>query len=400
VLREKLTVSVLFGTGIQRPEIQQILDSLPQLKLLDQSCDPQGFLQRDHGIPPDLLLVELDGENQVPQWLEYLAQNLYHIPVLVCSSNRDPDFLIRAMQLGIREFLPLPLDRDNLEAALERVWLAKKRVQPLEQRKGQIIVVTGHKGGAGATTVAVNLALALGELTSGRLALVDLGRPFPDVGNFLDQEATYCISDLIQNISSLDQSFIQKIMQPYSAKLSILHGCSDFKEQDSIELEVLEKVFAILRHLYHYIIIDLSHWLDDLFLKVITEADLVLMLSGLTIPDLRNLKKFWPLLTEWHQERDKIKIVVNRFDRGNGLQLRDLEQIIQTPAFDTLPSDSLILMEAQNQGSPLSIVASRSKLWHKIKQLAERVKQERESFCGDLEEAAAPAPAKRKFWVF
>ena len=57
-------------------------------------------------------------------------------------------------------------------------------------------------------------------------------------------------------------------MQPFSAKLSILHGASDFKEQDSIELESLERIFALLRGMYDFIVIDLSHWLDELFLKV------------------------------------------------------------------------------------------------------------------------------------
>ena len=127
------------------------------------------------------------------------------------------------------------------------------------------------------------------------MALIDLGRPFPDVGTFLDQESNYSIVDLIQNIATLDKSFIQRIMQPYGAKLSILHGASDFKEQDSIDLDSLERIFALLRDMYDFIVIDLSHWLDELFLKVLTEADIVLMLTGLTVPDLRNLKNSGPI---------------------------------------------------------------------------------------------------------
>jgi pilus assembly protein CpaE len=251
----------------------------------------------------------------------------------------------------------------------------------------------------GATTMAVNLAVALSEMTTDNLALVDLGRPFPDVGNFLDQEATYSLSDLIHNFHTLDQSFIQRIMQPYGSRLSILHGCSDFKEQDNIELESLEKILSLLRSLYRYIIIDLSHWLDDFFLKTITEADMVLLLTGLTIPDLRNLKKLWPMFLEWHQGPRKIKIVVNRFDKGNALQLRDLEHIVQSPIFETLPSDYLTLMESMNQGSPLSVAAPRTKLWKSIKQLAERVKQERGILFGEAEEGMAEG-TRRKFWLF
>ena len=258
-------------------------------------------------------------------------------------------------------------------------------------------MVTGHKGGAGTTTVAVNLAQALAESSAGRLALIDLGRPFPDVGTFLDQESNYSIVDLIQNIATLDKSFIQRIMQPYGARLSILHGATDFKEQNSIELESLERIFALLRQMYSFVVIDLSHWLDELFLKVLTEADMVLMLTGLTVPDLRNLKKLWPYTIEWHQDKRKIKIVVNRYDSSCGLQLRDLENILQHPAFVTLPSDFQAMMQSLNQGTPLMYAAPRSKLCRGIKELASRVLEE----IGDGEhQADGVAAPRKKFWLF
>ncbi len=392
---DNLTISVLFGTGVQRPEIQKVLESLPHLKLLEQSCLPQEYCSQRPDDVPDLVLVEMDGENQIPGWLEELTDNLPKTPVLLCSHNQEPDFLIRVMQAGVREFLPMPLTRDALEAAVNRVWVSKKRLQSAEDERGQIIVVTGHKGGAGATTVAVNLAVALADLTSDNLALVDLGRPFPDVGNFLDQEATYTIQDLIDNLHSLDQSFLQRIIQPYGHNLFILHGCADFREQDNIDLDSLEKIFSIMRSHYRYIIVDLSHWLDDFFLHVIMEADLVLMLTGLTVPDLRNLKKLWPALLEMNQERRKFKLVVNRLDKNKALQLKDLEHVVSQSAFETLPSDYEALMEALNQGTPLGTAALRSKLWRNLKNLAQKVKNE---LPGD--EQALQAAPKRKFWVF
>ena len=304
--------------------------------------------------------------------------------------------MIRAMQVGIREFLPLPLIQGDMESALNRVRAARKQLIPVENREGRVIVVTGHKGGVGSTTLAVNLAQALGESATGRIALIDLGRPFPDVGTFLDQESNYSIMDLIQNIANLDKSFIQRIMQPYGARLSILHGVSDFREQDSIELESLEPIFAILRQMYSFIVIDLSHWLDEFFIKVLTEADMVLMLTGLTVPDLRNLKKLWPYTMEW-QDKRKIKIVVNRYDNSSGLHLRDLENILQHPAFATLPSDYQALTQCLSQGSPLMGAAPRSKLWRSVIELTSRILAE----IGDDEhEGNGAAAPRKKFWLF
>ena len=394
---ENLTISVLFGTGVQRPEIQQVLESFPQLKLLEQTCDPKNYCSRHQGSWPDLVLVEMDGENTIPAWLEKLPQDLPKTPVLLCSHNREPEFLIRAMQVGIREFLPLPMTLPDLEAAVNRVWLSRRRHKTAEKIEGQVIVVTGHKGGSGCTTVAVSLAVAMSELTTSNLALMDLGRPFPDVGNFLDVDPNYTILDLAQNLADLDQSFLQRIMQPFGSNLFILHGIQDFREQESIELEAISKIFKLLRSVYRYVIVDLSHWLDEFFLQVVMEADLVLMLTGLTVPDLRNLKRMWPSLLEWYPERRKIKLVVNRFDRANGLQLKDLEQLLQQNVFATLSSDYLTMMETLNRGTPLGLTAPRSKLWKGMKALAEQVKRE---LPGEPAELALEASSKRKFWFF
>jgi pilus assembly protein CpaE len=394
---DQLTISVLFGTGVQRPEIRAMLDKFPQLKLVGQTTDPQTFIGQNKDASPDVVLVEMNGESQVPEWLENLPHEMPHSQVLVCSYNREPDFLIRAMQVGIREFLPLPLTKPDLEKALERVYAAMQRLQPVDrEQQGRVIVVTGHKGGAGSTTVAINLAQALGEVTSGRLALIDLGRPFPDVATLLDQESNYCIVDLIQNIGTLDKPFIQRIMQPYGDRLSIMHGASDFKDQDSIDLDSLERIFDIMRSMYDFIVVDLSHWLDELFLKVLTEADIVLMLTSLTIPDLRNLKKLWPYTMEWHQDKKKIKIVVNRYDNSSGLQLKDLENILQHPAYATLPNDPSALSQCLNQGTPLLTTAPRSKLWRSIKDLASKIAME----VGDSEQMADGAAPRKKFWIF
>ena len=165
-------------------------------------------------------------------------------------------------------------------------------------------------------------------------------------------------------------------MQPHGTNLFVLHGIQDFREQESIELEALSKIFKLLRSLYRYVIVDLSHWLDEFFLQVVMEADLVLMLTGLTVPDLRNLKRLWPSLLEWYPERRKIKLVVNRFDRANGLQLKDLEQLLQQNVFATLASDYMAMMETLNRGTPLGLTAPRCKLWKGIKTLADQVIRE------------------------
>lgn len=370
---ESLNISVVYGDGVPSYDVQQVVGSLPQLRLLEHLADPQSLLEPHQEEAPDLVLVNLNGDPYLPEWLIELATRLPAGAVLLCGHHRDPELLIQAMQAGIREFLPLPLQREDLEAAVARLWTARSRMTSRSHADGRVLAVAGHKGGAGVTTLAVNLAVALGELTGECQALVDLGRPFPDVGHFLDQEANYTIFDVCQNAGSLDKSFIQSLMQPCGSRLAVLHGCSDFKEQDSLEWEALERVLGLLRGLYKWIVVDLGHWLDGLFFHIAREADMVLLLTELTIPDLRNLKRLWPIFREWFPEADKVKVVVNRHHKGSSLSLKDLEQVVNRPVFQTLPSEYGTVIAAVNQGKSLAETAPRCRFYQELQNLARRL---------------------------
>ena len=176
---------------------------------MGQTANPQSFTSQLQGVIPDVVLVEMNGESQVPEWLANLPQEMPQTQVLVCSYNREPDFLIRAMQVGIREFLPLPLIKSDLEAALMRAAAARKQLSNpwIATSRGGSLWSPATRVGSGSTTIAINLAQALAEGATSRLALVDLGRPFADIGTFLDHETSYSISDLVQNIATLDNAF-------------------------------------------------------------------------------------------------------------------------------------------------------------------------------------------------
>jgi pilus assembly protein CpaE len=368
--------------------------SLPLLRVLEHLTNPQELLELHGGEAPDLVLLNLNGDYFLPEWLAELAIRLPGTGVLLCGHHRDPELLIQAMQAGIREFLPLPLRRDDLEGAVERFLIARSRQAPSKNKGGRVVAVAAHKGGAGATTLAVNLAVMLGGIMGERQALVDLGRPFPDVGHFLDQEPNYTIFDVCQNQGSLDKSFIQSIMQPCGPKLSVLHGCADFKEQDSLEWDALERVLALLRGLYKWIVVDLGHWLDGLFFHVAREADILLLLTSLTIPDLRNMKRLWPILREWFPEGDKVRLLVNRHYKGATLGLKDLEQVVHRPVFQTLSSDYAAVIAAINQGKPLAETGPRSRFYQDLQNLAQRLVLENGG------QKAAPAPAGPRLFRF
>jgi pilus assembly protein CpaE len=373
ILSNKLKVSII-SKGIQ-VDILKILDTIPQIEIISRTSNPGDFFPLRSEIP-NLILVELNGEINFPEWLDKMASRLPQTAIILCSQSWSPDLLTQANRIGVKEHLTIPFTLPDLESAIERACPTRILNQPGGYKKGNVIVVTGYKGGIGVTTLAINLALALSEQTQNKVALIDLGRPFPDIANFLNLQVKRSLYDLINHEGNIDISILKNTMYPYGIKLDILNKCLNNNDLNSLDNGFIEHICNLMRTMYSHIVIDLSQGIDKLFTDVINYADMVLLLSGTTASDLVNLRAIWPLLIDMINEDYKLKVIVNRINKGNDIQLQQLKIITKNKPFETLPSDYHLLMESQVKRIPLNILAPRSRLWRKIKNLAERIQRE------------------------
>ncbi len=355
--------------------LQDMLQGIPDLRLLKSVQDPEAFLTTYEDSPPDLVLVELNGKSAIPHWLGRVTERLSKSKVFVCSQSRDPDFLIKIMKLHIGGFIPLPLQQEELFAAIEQI--KAERAQQADPSQSQVLAVTGTKGGVGVTSIAVNLAVAMAESLQEGVLLVDLARPFPHVGQFLDLKTAHTIRELAESSEALDPLFIQKVIQKHTSGLDVVLGppsiTSDPKSLESAafpEPQSLKKVFQAFRSIYPWVLVDLGSWLDPFYFQVLRTADQILLVTELTVPDLRNLKTINTLWYEWDLYDRDWKVVVNRYVKDYSLGLKDVEEICHHPVFFTIPDDPAVMREAVNQGMAVGDLAPRSRPWQKFKSMA------------------------------
>jgi Flp pilus assembly CpaE family ATPase len=106
------------------------------------------------------------------------------------------------------------------------------------------------------------------------------------------------------------------------------------------------------------------------------------------------MKRLWPILREWFPEGDKARLLVNRHYKGATLGLKDLEQVVHRPVFQTLSSDYAAVIAAINQGKPLAETGPRSRFYQDLQNLAQRLVLENGG------QKAAPAPAGPRLFRF
>ena len=95
------------------------------------------------------------------------------VRVALIGDSTDIAFYRALMELGLSEYLPKPLTRDMVQTQLRPKLLGDVAPDPMD-RGGHVISICGAQGGAGATSIAINLALQLAETTKAKVALLDL----------------------------------------------------------------------------------------------------------------------------------------------------------------------------------------------------------------------------------
>src|SRR5208282_4754132 len=172
---------------------------------------------------PDVLLVDIPADNPstAMRAVELLHQEAPDCAVFAIGSLSQPQVIVNAMRAGAREFIERPTTTADLLDAFVRLSTAQRRVKQ-EGARGKVFCVINAKGGSGATTVAVNLALAL-QSAHGNTALVDLA-PLGHTSLHMNLKPLFNITDAIRNLHRLDSSLLESFMTRHSDGLQLLAG--------------------------------------------------------------------------------------------------------------------------------------------------------------------------------
>ena len=341
----------------------------------------EGFLAQrgDDPLPPDILVLEM-GDDPAKDF-EYLvrtkaaggAQEFF-----LTARSANPDVLIQALRLGVKEFFPQPLNEADVRAAFSRsVESGARPAQAASgpQRKGQIVNVFGGKGGVGTTTIAVNLADCMARLDSPpAVALIDMNRLFGEVPLFLGMDHVFSWVDVSKNIARLDATYLSGILYRHRSGLRVLPSPDRMDDEFTVTPQIIETLLRFMRTMFDYVIIDSGQSVDDISKMILRLSDRVLLVSVLSLPCLINVKKILNTFRNLgYPPEPSVEVVVNRFERRSIISLKEAEESIGKKAFWIVPNDFQLSMNAVNQGKPLSLVDGNAEITKAIAEMAAAV---------------------------
>jgi pilus assembly protein CpaE len=260
----------------------------------------------------------------------------------------QPQLIVSAMRAGAQEFLPRPATTAQLLDAFNRFVSAQRKVRATGKR-GRIVAVLNAKGGAGATTVAVNTAMALLS-THGSTALLDMA-PLGNVALHLNLKAGFTIMDALNNLHRLDATLLDGFMVRHQSGLHVLAGHPGINTIQTAGAD-LARLFDLAVNQYRFVVVDLSTRLDPAALTVCDLSDAVLLVVNPDLSSIWSAARLREFLAG-SPAQQKLRLVLNRYRKMSGFPDAEIESATQSKVVWKIPNNYSSINNAIERGIPV-----------------------------------------------
>jgi pilus assembly protein CpaE len=226
----------------------------------------------------------------------------------------------------------------------------------------KLIVVTGSKGGVGATTVALNLAVQIAQLTAKRVALLEFARPFGQIGLMLDFHPRFTLLDALERIDRLDESLLASLFTHHKSGIEILagplHAALRAEQRQSVTLEALLRILELARGAFDYVVVDFGFVNAAEWARVLRTADMLLLIAEPSALALGMLERYLHAVDSAGLDRARFQIIINRARQNDDDPVLQSEKTLKQSFFARLPNDYRQLREAVTLGIPLTAASN------------------------------------------
>ena len=286
---------------------------------------------------------------------------------LIAAAYDPPLALVRALvRAGAHDVVPLPLEVSDLETSLGpiRERMARNSAHA-HAADGKVVCAIKSVGGIGATSLLSQLAVRAAEKEAqfGReVCLCDLDLQFGNAAFQLGLKPSLTFFDLIDAGDRLDAELLRATITTHPSGLKVISAPSSLMPLDAVASEQLITIIELAKREFGTIFVDLpSNW-TNWSLSLLAQADLVLLVTELSISGLHRARRQLDLLREQDLASVDLRIVVNRFEKGllRSIRESDVQNALGRDIAYTIANDPTVMNPAVERGVPISDIKRKS----------------------------------------
>ncbi len=233
-------------------------------------------------------------------------------PVVLVAAGVATAILEGALDADVSDVLLLPQLVENVVFVIRKAAHAKRAVPTVTRAQlGRVITVFSPKGGTGKTVTSSNLATAIAR-KGRKTLLLDLDLQFGDAAIVMGIEPEKTIYDLVVAPGELDFEKLAGYTTKHPCGLDVLPAPLRPEDAELVTESKITRLLEVARECYDVIVVDTSPYFHGPMLATLDRTDELLVLCGLDVPTLKNVRLALQTLELLSFPTSRIRFVLNR----------------------------------------------------------------------------------------
>jgi pilus assembly protein CpaE len=338
-------------------------------------------LVREH--IPDLVITDVNMPNM--NGLELTRQlrtshKTARVPILVLSADKQESDVLKGYAQGADDYVGKPVELAILKVKVE---LLVRRAGPpaaAAAEPGSVILLMHGKGGVGATTLAVNCAIAATSRSPDRVGILDLNLVFGNADILLDVRDPRPLSDLSRLQGEVDDQMFDSFVAPHATGARLVVANRVPETAELVSLAAVQLAIERLRRRCDHVLVDLPANFSEHTLTAIDNSSLACIVTTPRLASMKAAGDCLETLKKIGYPRRQVLVVANQVaEPADGAHFATF--FGQPP--DAVVAYSQLFETAADSGSPLMVKFPGSEAATEVAALAQTL----------VEAAGKPAPA-------
>ena len=324
-----------------------------------------------HNSPtPNVILIESDNRtDNILGGLDRLAEVCdAGTRVIVVGRVNDVSLYRGLTRRGVSEYLIAPVGTIDIVRAICSLFTS-----PDAKAVGRIIAVVGAKGGVGASTVAHNIAWAIGRDIALDSVVADLDLAFGTAGLDYNQDPPQGIADAVFSPDRVDIAFVDRLLSKCTDHLSLLAAPATLDRVYDFGADAFDTTLDSLRSSIPCIVLDVPHQWAAWTKRILVSADEILVVASPDLANLRNAKNLVDLLRTSRPNDHRPHYCLNQVGVPKRPEITpaDFAKALENEPIAVIPFEPQLFGSAANNGQMIGEVSASHKTAEMFRQIAQ-----------------------------
>jgi Flp pilus assembly CpaE family ATPase len=245
-------------------------------------------------------------------------------------------------------------------------------------RQGKVLVVFSPRGGAGKTTVAVNLAVSLAQAHPDQVALLDLSLTFGHCALVLNLVPKASLATAsAETISHLDREGMSYYTVTHESTVRVISGSLKPEEGEAVTGDHVKNALDLLKRLNNYIVVDVSSNFSEATIAALEAADKIVLLATPELATLRDVREVQRIFTDLIKvPKEKVMFVMNQNLPFKPLGTDQFSSALEQEMHDEIPFGQDLPAKSATKGDAFTQTQPGANISKAIDRLARVLDQE------------------------